>query len=274
MYPVLFHVGNFPVHSWGVLLMIGFLLALWRCQKNGYRYNLSFESILDVAVFALIGGVIGGRLVYVALNWVPHMDTGHWNSYGFRDHLSAIPAVWAGGMTSFGGFGGGLLAGVLACRARRVNVGDMADLMAVAFPIGYGIGRIGCFLNGCCYGGVCDLPWAMRFREGDTLTPPSHPAQLYSVIASIIIFVLLLPLERHRKFRGQIMLAFLTLYGVYRFIVEFFRVGATGSKTGWGGLSQAQVASLILSVVCLAIYAYLAARQRRVGPVAPVAATA
>ena len=264
MLPVLFHVGRFPVHSWGVLLMIGFLFALYRCKINGYRYGLSWEAILDVAVFGLIGGVIGGRLVYVALNWSPHLDSlGNPVTFAYRDHLAAIPAVWTGGMTSFGGFGGGILAGVLACRARGINVGDMADLMAVSFPIGYGIGRIGCFLNGCCYGDQCDYPWAVKFQWDDGVVRASHPAQLYSVFAAVVMYLLLLPLERGRKFRGQIMFAFLTLYGIYRFLVEFVRVGATGSKTAFAGLTQAQIASLLISAVCAGIYLTFAARRKR-----------
>jgi len=263
MYPVLFTIGRFPVHSWGVMLMLGFALALWRCVRNRDRYGLSYEAILDVAVFGLIGGVIGGRLVYVALNWGPHLDSlGQPVNYWFSNHLADIPAVWNGGMTSFGGFGGGLIAGILACRARKVNVGDMCDLMAVSFPIGYGIGRIGCFLNGCCYGDECTLPWAVKFKWDDQVYRWSHPAQLYSVAAAIVMYLLLLPLERGRKFRGQLMLAFLAMYGIYRFLIEFVREGATGSKTAILGMTQAQIASLIISVVCLAFYAYLASRSR------------
>lgn len=272
MYPILFHVGSYPIHSWGVLLMLGFLLALWRAVQNRARYSLPREAIWDVALFALVGGVIGARLTYVALNWAPHYDTGRYIAEGFRSNPAQIFAVWTGGMTSFGGFAGGIVAGALACRARGVNVGDMADLFAVSFPIGYGIGRIGCFMNGCCYGGECDLPWAVKFRWDDGIVRTSHPTQLYSVIAAIIIYALLLPLEKNRKFRGQLMLAFLFLYGIYRFVVEFFREGATASRTDLAHLTQAQVACLVLSFASLLYYIALSKRQagRPVPPVSTV----
>jgi phosphatidylglycerol:prolipoprotein diacylglycerol transferase len=273
MYPILFKIGNFPIHSWGVLLMLGFVLAVYRAVRNGWRYHLPAEAIWDIALISLIGGVVGGRLVYVALNWVPHYDSlGHYVSEGYRSHPAEIFAVWAGGMTSFGGFAGGILAGVIACRLRKIDVGDMADLFAVSFPIGYGIGRIGCFLNGCCYGGQCDLPWAVKFRWDDGIVRASHPTQLYSVIASVIMFALLLPLERHRKFRGQLMLAFLFLYGIYRFITEFFREGATASVTDVAHLTQAQIACLLLSFLTLGFYIVLQSRpQPDAARTAPVA---
>ena len=264
MYPILFHVGSFPVHSWGILLMLGFLFATWRALANAPRYKLKAEDVWDVALVGLLGGVIGARLVFVALNWNPHIESMGQMVPGYRDNPGQILAVWAGGMTSFGGFGGGLLAGILLCRAKKINVGDMCDLIAMSFPIGYGLGRIGCFLNGCCYGGACTLPWAVRFHEPDgSLTPPSHPAQLYSALVAVAMYFLLLPLEKGRRFRGQIMLAFLFLYGIYRFFIEFFREGVTGTVTGFEHLTQAQIASLILALAAAVIYVMLRIRQGR-----------
>jgi len=251
--PVLFKIGSFPVHSWGLLLMAGFLLASWRAAKYGPRYGFAREDVWDVALIGLFGGVVGARLAFVALN-----------SHYFLLHPAEIVAIWTGGMTFYGGLGGGILAGVLACRAKGMNVADMADLAAVSFPLGYFLGRIGCFLNGCCFGGVCDLPWAVQFHKPDgSLTPPSHPAQLYSAFISVFIYLALLPLERHRKFRGQVMLAYIFLYGIYRFFIEFVREGVTADPSGIGALTQGQVASLLLSFGAAVAYAFLAWRARQ-----------
>jgi phosphatidylglycerol:prolipoprotein diacylglycerol transferase len=248
MLPVLFQVGNFKLHSWGLLLMVGFLLALWRATANAHRYKIPKEDVWDISLIGLFGGIVGGRLAYVLLN----LET-------FTAKPLTIFALWEGGMTSFGGLVVGLAAGLFACRFKGVNPWDMADLAAVSLPIGYGVGRIGCFLNGCCYGAVCNLPWAMQFHvhgaDGtDILTPPSHPAQLYAAIASVIIYFLLLPLEKNRKFRGQIILAFGFYYGIYRFLVEYVREGATAELSGIANLTEAQVASLILSGVTAIFY--------------------
>ncbi|GAB4452145.1 MAG: prolipoprotein diacylglyceryl transferase [Armatimonadaceae bacterium] len=252
MLPVLFEVGSFKVHTWGLLLMAGFLLGVWRAAKNASRYQFEKEDVWDVSLVGLFGGILGGRLAFVLLN-----------IREFAANPLSVFAFWEGGMTSFGGFIGGIAAGLLMCRFKKMNLWDMADLAAVSLPLGYCLGRIGCFLNGCCYGGVCELPWAVRFHLHDgALTPPSHPAQLYSAIAALIIFALLVPLERNRQFRGQIILAFGFLYGVYRFLVEFVREGATADQSGLLNLTEAQVASLVLSG--LAAVAYLFLRQRAV----------
>jgi phosphatidylglycerol:prolipoprotein diacylglycerol transferase len=265
MYPVLFQVGKFPVHAWGVLLMAGFLLAAWRAAKNAHRYAIAPEDVWDISLLGLLGGVIGARLAYVGLNLTTMQEGG---GPGFLHQPGAIFAVWQGGMTFYGGLFGGILAGILACRLKKVNVGDMADLAAMSFPLGYALGRIGCLLNGCCYGGVCELPWAVRFHRGDgTLTVPSHPAQLYSALIAVAMYALLLPIERGRKFRGQVMLAYIVLYGIYRFIIEFVREGVTAQTTSILHLTQGQVFSLLMSLVAAIAYLVLLGRPQQVKPV-------
>lgn len=244
MLPVLFKIGPFPIHSWGVLLMLGFLLASWRASKVAPRYGLTAEDAWDVALWGLLGGVIGARLAYVGLN----------TAY-FLAHPGEIAALWTGGMTFYGGLGGGILAGVIVCRLKKINVADMADIAAVSFPIGYALGRIGCFLNGCCYGSVCAPPLGMRFHLQDgTTTDYSHPAQLYGAAAGVLLYLLLLPLERRRAFRGQVMLAFLFGYSVYRFLIEFVRAGATADFTTIARLTQGQIASLLLALAAATLF--------------------
>jgi phosphatidylglycerol:prolipoprotein diacylglycerol transferase len=263
MLPTLFKIGPFPVHSWGVLLMLGFLWAAWRAATNAHRYKIAPEDVWDVSLFGLFGGVLGGRLVFVLLNLFPHNGQPGY----FMQNPGEILAIWTGGMTSFGGFAGGILAGVIACKWRKVPVWDMADLAAVSFPIGYLLGRVGCFLNGCCYGGPTSLPWATRFHVHgangqDILTVPSHPAQLYSALIALGMYLALLPLEKGRKFRGQVMLAFLFLYSIYRFLIEFVREGATADQSGLANMTQGQIASLVLAVAVAVVYAI---RVRKAG---------
>ena len=253
MLPILFHIGRFPVHSWGVMLMIGFLVAGWRAARNAPRYGLKPEDVWDVALFGLLGGVFGGRIGFVI------QEPQFWREPG------QILAIWTGGMTFYGGLLGGILAGWLTARSKGMRVADMCDLAGVSFPLGYIFGRIGCFLNGCCYGGQCDLPWAMRFpnENGVGLTPPSHPAQLYSAIAGLLMFLALVPLEKRRTFRGQLMCTFLFLYGIYRFLIEFVRAGASSdSSITHLPITDAQAASLLLSFVAAGIYLVLMSRRR------------
>jgi len=246
MLPELFRVGPMTVHAWGVLLMFGFLLGAWRAARSAPRYGIKPEDVWDVGLWGLLGGLVGARLVYVLLTWGE-----------FRAQPAAVFHIWQGGMTFYGGMGGGILAGALVCRLRRIRVGDMADLAALAFPLGYALGRVGCFLNGCCYGGACDLPWAVRFHDAAApggLTPPSHPAQLYSAAAGVAIYFALAAMEPRRRFRGQLLLAFAFLYGVYRFGIEFVRAGVTAQPSGMAGLTEAQIASLLLALVAAGFY--------------------
>jgi phosphatidylglycerol:prolipoprotein diacylglycerol transferase len=203
-------------------------------------------------MWGLFGGILGARLVYVLLEMSE-----------FRGNPAAAFHIWEGGMSFHGGLLGGIAAGVLVCRARGIVVGDMADLAAVSFPIGYALGRVGCFLNGCCYGNACDLPWAVRFHtQGGGLTEPSHPAQLYSALISVVIYLILARLEPLRRFRGQLMLAYIFLYSAYRFFIEQVREGAT-ARPVLAGLTHGQVASLLLAALAVALYVALARRASR-----------
>ena len=121
-------------------------------------------------------------------------------------------------------------------------------------------------MNGCCYGGACDLPWAVRFHDPSVLgglTPPSHPAQLYSAFISLGIYFLLARLEPRRRFAGQLMFAYLFLYGLYRFGIEFVRAGVTSDRSALLGLTDGQIASALLALVAAGLYAAAARRAGR-----------
>src|SRR5206468_2477943 len=115
------------------------------------------------------------------------------------------------------------------CRKHKLNFLAMADICAPAFALGYSIGRIGCFLNGCCYGHACALPWGVRFTDETSggLTPPSHPTQLYATLMNLAFFVILDRWSRRPHKTGALFLVYLAMYCVYRFIDEQFRKGAT-----------------------------------------------
>ncbi|MBC8137512.1 MAG: prolipoprotein diacylglyceryl transferase [Fibrella sp.] len=242
MHPILFKVGNFPVHAWGVLLMIGFLLGTWRAAHHAMRYKIAPEDLWDAALFGLFGGVIGGRLAYVAQN-LPE----------FAAHPGQIFAMWNGGMTSFGGLIGGVGVGLLVMHLRKRNLLDSADLAAPSLAIGYFWGRIGCYLNGCCFGGACPDPLGVQFP---LLSGTVHATQLYSAFAAAVIYGVLVLVEKRRQFRGQLILLFALLYSLYRFIVEFFREGATADLSGIASLTTAQVACLAIALLAGAYYVY------------------
>jgi phosphatidylglycerol---prolipoprotein diacylglyceryl transferase len=125
-------------------------------------------------------------------------------------------------------------------------------MCAPSIAIGYAFTRIGCFLNGCCYGSPSDLPWACKFNENSILTPPSHPTQIYASIINIIIFVVLIKLEKLNKWKGFVFTSYIAMYGIYRFLIEFLRSGYSADMTVLG-ITQAQVVSLIMIITALII---------------------
>lgn len=259
MRSILFYIGSVPVRSYGLMIVVGFLLGMWRATRVSKRSGLNSEQVMDTSLIALLSGIIGARVLYLLFQ-VPH---GGWGVF------SEIYRVWEGGLS----FHGGLVAAILAvwtyCRAKKIAFLTMFDLLAPSVAIGYAFARIGCFLNGCCYGHPTALPWGVRFFDAAThsYTPPSHPAQLYAFAASLIIFWILTRVEKLNKPVGFVFVSYVMLYSIYRFLIEFVRKGAT-AQVMFAGLTQAQVAS-IATIAVFGVILYFLGRK----PAAKVAET-
>lgn len=231
----LFEIFGVPIRSYGVMLVVGFALGLWRAVRISQRYKVSREQVYDLALVALLSGVVGARVVFILLN--PETES-------FREFF----AVWNGGLSFHGGVLFALLGAYVYARLSRLSFWQCADMLAPSVAIGYAFTRIGCFLNGCCHGGPTDLPWAVRFNENGMLTPPSHPTQIYATITNLLIFLVLARLQKLNRAPGFVFAVYLGLYSVYRFAIEFLRKGYS-AQVWFGGLTQAQVVSLAIIVV-------------------------
>ncbi|MCC2671525.1 MAG: lgt, partial [Armatimonadetes bacterium] len=154
MLPHLVQIGPFTLYSFGLMVILGFGAGLWLAARLAQRRGLDGDAFLDAAVVILFAGVAGARLLFVALNWKT-----------FSTQLWQVAALWQGGMSFHGGVIAAVLAGAVYMRRRRLPVLEMADAAAPGIAIGYTIGRIGCLLNGCCYGGPTTLPWGIHFPE-------------------------------------------------------------------------------------------------------------
>ena len=240
MRPVLFQFGPISVRAYGAMLVLGFAVGIWWAMREARLRGLPPERMIDAGLAALIGGLVGARILYIALD--PYL--------GWRD----LPFIWRGGLSFHGGLIGGMIAVTVYALAVRVNPALIFDTGAPSMALGYAIARIGCFLNGCCYGCPSNLPWAFRFRNPTTgeLTPPSHPAQLYAAIGGLLVFEVLLWLRPRARVHGQLFIAYLGLYGLIRFVVEFFRKGYTSGPAVPGPFTAAQVASIGMMILGLA----------------------
>ena len=217
MHPTLFKFGAFSFYSFGLMVALGFfciiLLSLFYAKKEGIKT----EFILDLAVYATIGSFVGARLFYVV---------GQWNIY--RDNLFEIFMLQNGGLVFLGGLIFGLAVIMLYAKVKQIPMLKLLDAVSPGVVLGYAIGRIGCFLNGCCFGIPTHLPWGITFPSGSLARyflpdVPIHPTQLYSSFSMLLAFMLLLLIYRKKRFDGQIFFWALIFYSVYRFTVEFFR---------------------------------------------------
>lgn len=223
------------------MLAVGFFVGIFIAKREGKKNGIAENDVLDLSLWVMLGGIVGARILYVLLNL----------SEFSKDIASIVlpRAGGIGGLSFHGGIIGGLLGGYLFTKRRKLNFYFMADIIAPSLAIGLMFGRIGCFLNGCCYGKICKLDICVKFPE---LPGPRHPTQIYEALAALIIFILLNYLKKFKKFYGELFLYFLILYSIARGIVEIFRAGVTGKYLIYP-LTQAQVLSIIVIAVVIII---------------------
>lgn len=212
MHPELFKIGSITIYSYGVMLSLAFGVGIYIARKRAMKVGISSKIIMDLAVYVLISSLIGARLLYVLTNL---------NEY--KTHpLEAIFSRY--GFVFYGGLILATIGGSWYLKRQKLPVWEIADVIAPSIAIGQSIGRIGCFLNGCCYGKPTTLPWGVMFPARDSLDITSiHPTQLYSSVNNLIIFVVLSCLWERRRYKGQIFLSYLILYSITRFIIEIYR---------------------------------------------------
>lgn len=232
MRPVLFEIGGFAIYSYGAMLFLAFSTAIIWSLKEAEAEDIDQDHLFEIFIMSIILSLLGSRLTFVFLNRDLFIGEPWWKIFAFRE----------GGLTFHGGLILALLGGIFYSYYRKVSFFKLTDFLSPFIILGYAITRIGCFLNGCCYGHITDLPWGVVYPAIDGY--PRHPTQLYASASALIIFFILRYLRRYKYYHGFIFLYFLILYGIYRFLVEFFRV----SPAVFWGLSQAQIASLVFIV--------------------------
>lgn len=255
MHPILFTIGSYPVHTFGLMLMLGFAAALkCACVVAGRRPQTngapSPNDVIDATTWIILSGILGARLLYVALDWPI-----------YKGHPWLWLATWEGGLSFHGAIAAGLIALVIFTRRRKIGFLKMVDVLAPAVMIGYAIGRIGCFFNGCCYGAPTNLPWGVRFYDNGHWTVPSHPTQLYSTLMSLVFFAILMRMERHQAFEGQLFGFYILFASIERFVMEIWRAGYTSTDIMAFGLTDAQYLCIGLFVFAIVLLSVLRRRK-------------
>ena len=218
MHPVLFRIGGFTLYSYGLMLLLAFLIGIYMTERRAKRRGIDPKKISDLALWILIGAVIGSRLLYVALHWEE-----------FSSDPIEIIAFWRGGLAGlmlFGGFLGGFLSGLLYVKKQRLPLLKMMDLVAPALAFGLFLVRIGCFLNGCCFGKPSSFGIIFPPHCAAGYTFPGerlHPTQLDTSLAGLIIFFTLLKIEKRKPKPGALFGTYLILHAGFRFGIDFIR---------------------------------------------------
>ena len=235
MHPIAFYLGPLPVRWYGVMMALGFFAGLWTATHRARRANVSPDIIADVTLWLMFGGIAGARIVYVTTYWQQE----------FADQpFSEVFMVQHGGLVYYGGLIGSTIAGLAYLAWKKFPVWKITDILAPSIALGSVFGRIGCLMNGCCYGYKCDLPWAIHFpADHETHGALVHPTQLYDAGLNLILYLALAWLFRRKKFDGQIFAAYLMGYAVFRSIAEHFR-GDYPADHIHVGLTSAQVVSI------------------------------
>lgn len=229
MHPILFKIGPWTVYSYGVLVLVAFLTAYVTAQKRAAKAGLPSEMVSDLLLILFVTGILGSRIFYVIQ---------HWDD--FRGVFWRAFMIHEGGLVWYGGFLTAACSGLLYAAFRKWPILTLADLAAPSLVLGQGIGRLGCFLNSCCYGKETKSFWAVHFPEDSVAR---HPVQLYETAACFLIFVIL-SFFYNRKTRkdGSVILLYIALYASARLGIEFFR----GDQSLTLGLSIPQWTSLCL----------------------------
>ena len=253
MYPVLFHLGPITVHSYGVLVATAILLGLWLGRRQAARMGLDAEQVWNIGIYMILGGLVGSKLWYIIEN-----SDFYWQNPG--EILSANTFQAAG--VFYGGFLAALATGIYFIRKSGVHYLALLDAYAAPVALGHGLGRLGCFCAGCCYGKPTDAWWGVTFHSeyaaqvtGVPLGVSLHPTQLYEAGAELLLLGLLVWLGKRQGFRGQLFAVYMIGYGVIRGVNEFFRgdPGRTPLFNDAGSLMQV----VSLGFIALGIFVWL-----------------
>ena len=231
-FPVLLDLGFIKLYTYGLFVALGAILALYLAGRDAEKIGLRRKDINDLALWLLLGALIGARLLYVV-------------------QFGGNPIkVWEGGLVYWGGFIGGIAALGLYSWYRKIEFLKLTDLLIVYVPLAHAFGRVGCYFRGCCYGLPMQnvMPWAV-----DYLGALRHPTQIYSILGNLGVFAFLYRIRVLIRQQGMLTAIYLLLYPPVRFIIEIFR----DEPNIIGSLSAGQVSSLIMFLVGVILGIYL-----------------
>lgn len=239
MYPILFKIGPITIYTYGFFVFLGAIAFYLTSKRKAAQAGIDKNLFTDIYFWMLVWGFIGARLLYILVEF----------KYFLSDPLAV--GLARSGFVLYGGIIGGFLWLYFAARRNKINFGLLLDVIALGSPVGHALGRIGCFCFGCCYGRPTDSLIGVLF-------PPESPAgicgqkviptQLISAAFLFVLFFILMAINKTKRFSGQVALSYVIIYGIFRFIIEFFRADPRGAMLG---LATSQWIAMIMVVASI-----------------------
>ena len=241
MHPELLQLGPVHLRSYGVLMAVAFVAGTFLALREARRLGLDEDKVVNVILVTLIASVFGARMLYV----LEHLNE-------FRREWTSALALWQGGLTLYGGVAAGTFAGLVAAKRMGLPVWITADALTPALALGTFFGRIGCFLNGCCYGRPTTLPWGVVFPPGSFATlefgsQPVHPSQLYNAAAGLALFAVFQALRGRFRVPGVMFWSFIIAFALLRIPLDLTRTYETDAvlmRIGTLDVTESQLMSL------------------------------
>lgn len=249
MHPEIFQWGFLHVRSYGLLMAAAFLFGTWLALREARRLNLDEDKVVSVILVSLVAGVLGARMLYV----LEHVSE-------FRREWGSVLALWQGGLTLYGGLVAGVFGGLLMARRLGLPIWVTTDALAPSLAIGGAFGRVGCFLNGCCYGRPTRLPWGVSFPADsfaglDFGNAKIHPSQLYFAIAGFLLFLTVWALRRRVAPAGTLFWMSLMLFALVRIALDFTR--AYEPETAFLTVLDVAIVESQISSLAIALFSLL-----------------
>jgi phosphatidylglycerol:prolipoprotein diacylglycerol transferase len=259
MYPEILHVGFIHLRSYGLMMAVAFVVGTFLALRESRRLSLDEDKVVNVILVTLVASVLGARMLYV-LEHLPE----------FRREWTSVLALWQGGLTLYGGVAAGTFAGLVAARRMRLPIWITADALTPALALGTMFGRIGCFLNGCCYGRPTSLPWGVVFPHDSFASlefgnQPVHPSQLYNALAGLVLFVVFQALRTRFRVPGVLFWTFIAVFALIRIPLDLTRAyeaDAVLMRVGVTDITESQ----LMSAVMILFAVLMILRLRRAAP--------
>lgn len=266
MHPEVFELGLLHLRSYGLLMAIAFVVGTFLGLREARRLSLDEDKVVNVILVTLIASVFGARMLYV----LEHLSE-------FRREWTSVLALWQGGLTLYGGVVAGTFAGLVAAKRMNLPVWITADALTPSLALGTMFGRVGCYLNGCCYGRPTNLPWGVVFPHDSFAflefgQQPVHPSQLYNALAGLLLFVLFQSLRKQFRVPGVMFWSFIVLFALVRIPLDMTRTyeaDAVLMRIGVLDFTESQ----LMSAGMILFGSLMILRLRRQAPTVPAPAS-